>query len=194
MRLNRGSGLAGMAGVRERSERGDQRQTIIRPLLGFRREELASVVHHAGLTSVTDPSNVDERFDRARIRKALAEADWIDPIAVARSAALLAEAQLAIQLTVEDELMMRVSEQDDGFLYYARAASHYIEVELVTRIIGRFGGAPQKSDVSRLVNRLRDGEAGNLAGVHVQPISERIDDDMESEKWIFRPEPPRRLH
>jgi tRNA(Ile)-lysidine synthase len=194
MRLNRGSGIAGLSGVRERSSLDDRVPTIIRPLLGFRRSELASLVQDAGLVPVEDPSNLDERFDRARIRKALAEVDWIDPIAVARSAALLAEAKLAIDLTVEDELIMRVSDMDGSYLYYAGHPSHFIEVELVTRIITRFGGTPEKADVARLVDRLREGKTGNIAGVQVRPIKEVVVDDVESERWVFRPEPPRRLH
>ena len=62
MRLLRGSGLAGLSGVRAVNP------PLVRPLLGWRRDELAAVVRAAGVEPVADPSNQDERFDRARLR------------------------------------------------------------------------------------------------------------------------------
>jgi len=94
MRLNRGSGLSGLAGVRPRTTIGVT--AFIRPLLRFRRSELAKLVESSDLVFATDPSNENESFDRVRIRKVLAEADWLDPLAVARSAELLAEAEFYV--------------------------------------------------------------------------------------------------
>jgi tRNA(Ile)-lysidine synthase len=85
LRLNRGSGAAGLAGVRERGRIAGSALTVIRPLLGWRRSELAEVVARAGIEAIEDPSNADERFDRVRIRRALREADWLDPAAPATS-------------------------------------------------------------------------------------------------------------
>ncbi|NNF94866.1 MAG: tRNA lysidine(34) synthetase TilS, partial [Altererythrobacter sp.] len=101
MRLNRGSGVAGLAGVRADQHTEHWTMRIVRPLLGFRRAELESVVSAAGLQAVKDPSNQDDRFDRVRIRLALADADWIDPLAVAQSAQHLADANEALDYEVE---------------------------------------------------------------------------------------------
>jgi tRNA(Ile)-lysidine synthase len=90
MRLNRGAGVAGLAGVRAMNGR------IIRPLLGWRRQELANVVAEAGIRAIEDPSNQNLRYDRVRIRKALAGSDWVLPESFALSAALLAEANTAL--------------------------------------------------------------------------------------------------
>jgi tRNA(Ile)-lysidine synthase len=90
MRLNRGAGVGGLAGIRAVNGH------VVRPLLGWRRAELAAIVAHAGITPIDDPSNRDDRYDRARLRKALAEADWLDPLAVSRSAAACAEADDAL--------------------------------------------------------------------------------------------------
>src|SRR3546814_8595928 len=65
MRLNRGSGVAGLAGVRARTDR------LLRPLLFWRRSELAEVAARAGCPTVQDPSNFDPHFDRAAIRARL---------------------------------------------------------------------------------------------------------------------------
>ncbi len=91
MRLNRGAGVAGLAGVRAMNGR------IIRPLLGWRRSELAEVVASSGISAIDDPSNHDPRYDRVRMRQNLAACDWIDPEALSTSAALLAEAHTALE-------------------------------------------------------------------------------------------------
>ena len=69
MRLQRGAGLAGLAGIRPRAEIDGL--IVLRPLLGWRRAELAEIVAAAGLTAVDDPTNSDERYDRARLRRRL---------------------------------------------------------------------------------------------------------------------------
>jgi tRNA(Ile)-lysidine synthase len=100
MRLNRSSGVAGLAGVRAR------REALLRPLLGIRRSELEAYVQAEGLPFVSDPSNSDDRFDRARLRKHLAHASWLDPVAAARSAAALADSEDAIEW-MADQLYAR---------------------------------------------------------------------------------------
>lgn len=94
MRLNRGAGLAGLAGIRARSDR------LLRPLLSWTRAELADVIAQAGSPTAQDPSNADPRFDRAAIRLHLAETDWLDSVSASRSAAALAEAETALQWVV----------------------------------------------------------------------------------------------
>src|SRR5688500_5455850 len=66
MRLNRGSGLSGLAGVREEGLLVGPlfMCPVIRPLLHFRRSELAEVVARSGIAPIEDPSNSDDRFDR----------------------------------------------------------------------------------------------------------------------------------
>jgi tRNA(Ile)-lysidine synthase len=94
MRLNRGSGVAGLAGVRARSGR------VVRPLLGQRKAALLAFARAQGLPFVDDPSNRDPRFDRAAMRQSLQGSGWIDAPALARSAAALAEAEEAIGWSV----------------------------------------------------------------------------------------------
>src|SRR3546814_20007306 len=84
MRLNRGSGVAGLAGVRARTDR------LLRPLLFWRRSELAEVAARAGCPTVQDPRNFDPHFDRAAIRARLKQTDWLASLSASRSAAPLA--------------------------------------------------------------------------------------------------------
>lgn len=95
MRLNRASGVAGMAGVRGRRGR------VLRPLLGVRKRDLLAYAERRGLPFVSDPSNADARFDRARLRSRLAQADWLDATSAARTAAALADAEEALQWIVD---------------------------------------------------------------------------------------------
>jgi tRNA(Ile)-lysidine synthase len=65
MRLLRGSGPAGLAGIPARRGR------VLRPLLPFRREELAEHLHEIGLTAWQDPANRDPRHHRSWLRTEL---------------------------------------------------------------------------------------------------------------------------
>jgi tRNA(Ile)-lysidine synthase len=66
LRLARGSGVYGLAAMAEETVIGDLR--LVRPLLNLRRAQLFDFVAASGLPTVSDPSNVDQRFDRARLR------------------------------------------------------------------------------------------------------------------------------
>ena len=108
--------------------------------------------------------------DEAEVRSALADADWLDPVALSRSACLLGEALQAIEAAAETEWLNGVTEHGEGFAYAPGAGSAYIEIEVATAIIGRLGGAPRRSEVARLIERLKSGRTGNLAGVAARPV------------------------
>ena len=69
MRLLRGSGLTGLAGIPMTRALGDV--TIIRPLLGVWREEVLGYLRQHRLSCRQDPTNRDPRFLRNRIRHEL---------------------------------------------------------------------------------------------------------------------------
>lgn len=98
MRLNRSSGVAGLAGVRRKNGR------VARPLLQWRRAELLAIALEEDIPFIEDPSNSDQRFDRARLRHALAGQHLIDAEAAARSAGYLADAEDAVEWAVEQAL------------------------------------------------------------------------------------------
>jgi tRNA(Ile)-lysidine synthase len=182
MRLNRASGLAGLAGVRSRGVVSDTGLPLLRPLLRWRRTELAEIVAQSGLEAVQDPSNADETYDRVRIRKALASADWLEVEAIAASAEHLADADEAIEWMADREIAENVSVIDGG-IRYDPGAPKAVAVRVAARIVGGFGGSPRGGAIARLVDELASGESGNVAGV-----AAKVEDDA----WVFRPEPPRR--
>lgn len=184
MRLNRGSGVRGLAGVRADGRTPDGRMRLVRPLLGFRRRELRAVVETADTSFATDPSNDDESFDRVRIRKALAEADWLNVEAIAASAAHLAEADEA--LTDYEQLLgtkHSYGGRDVAGIRRPQDLSHEMQVRLVNWSLAVFGVKARGSDIARLIERLSAGKGGNLG---------RVLATVKDGDWVFRPEPPRK--
>ncbi|MGL5837982.1 MAG: tRNA lysidine(34) synthetase TilS [Sphingorhabdus sp.] len=92
MRMARGSGLAGLASIRETNGR------IIRPLLGFTKTELVAICERYGVAPCNDPSNANADFDRVQIRNWLQSApELLDSRRAARTTAALREAHDALE-------------------------------------------------------------------------------------------------
>jgi tRNA(Ile)-lysidine synthase len=70
MRLARGSGLDGLAAMRDRWQEGGV--TFHRPLLALRREALRDLLRARGVAWADDPTNDDPAYARTRARAALA--------------------------------------------------------------------------------------------------------------------------
>jgi tRNA(Ile)-lysidine synthase len=71
MRALAGSGRAGLAAMAP--VRAEAEALVLRPLLGVAPSRLEAVLAEAGLEPVRDPSNLDVRFTRIRLRGALGE-------------------------------------------------------------------------------------------------------------------------
>ena len=165
MRLNRGSGVAGLAGVRACGVVAGTQLPLLRPVLGFRRAELAEIVTAAGLDPVNDPSNFDDQFDRARLRKVLDGADWLDVGALAASAAHLADADGAIEWAAQREWTERVSRAPLG-LTYRPQAPRAAALRVIARIVRELDGEePRGSAVARLFDRLLARETASIGGL-----------------------------
>lgn len=187
MRLNRGSGVAGLAGVRARGVVPGSDIALLRPLLGWRRAELAGIVTQAGLEPARDPSNEDPKFDRARIREALAlaggPAGWLDIDAIAQSAAHLADAEAVMAWATQREWEEAVK-VGEGQVHYRPRAPQPIRIRIVARAIGMLGAEPRVSSVVKLLQRLQNGKDATLGGVVAR---------VAPDGWTFRREPPRRV-
>ena len=182
MRLQRGAGLAGLAGIRPRATMDGL--TVLRPLLGWRRAELAEIVAGAGLTPVDDPSNRDDRYDRARLRRQLAGTAWLDIPALARSAAALAEAETALDWTAEQLIAGRTGAAHEGLTFDVADLPAELRRRALLRLLALLVPAepPRGDAVQRLLAALEAGETATLAGVKCEggPV------------WRLTPAPPRR--
>ncbi len=93
MRLTRGSGISGLAGMAAVSARDGL--TLLRPLLEATKAELVAVCDAAGLAYARDPSNADEAYTRVRLRKVLAD-EGLDAAGLARLARRAAQVEDAL--------------------------------------------------------------------------------------------------
>jgi tRNA(Ile)-lysidine synthase len=168
MRLNRASGVAGLAGVRSRGSIPGTPIGLIRPLLAWRRTELGAIVAHAQVGAAQDPSNADDRFDRARLRKALAGADWLDVPAIAESAAHLADADAALAWSAELEFGARVKRDPFG-MTYRPFAPKAIALRVVARIVTELDEAPRGRAIARLFDALVAGQPASIGALVVRP-------------------------
>ena len=67
IRISRGSGLNGLVSFGETTD--NQKIKIIRPLLNFEKKDLIYLTNNVFKHYIDDPSNEDDKFKRARIRK-----------------------------------------------------------------------------------------------------------------------------
>jgi len=215
MRAARASGLSGLAAVRARREtnmpvgkpasadspEGGQNLSpparpiaLLRPLLRWRRNELRSVAESMRLPIVDDPSNRDPRFDRTRFRAWLAEAPWIDPNQIGRTAENLAALNEDIEqicawlwqaraLDSEgDEARFDVSDLPRGVKRYLVR----IGIGHVLQTNDRAGGNwNPSSNVEALLDALEAGSSATQADVLAS---------AKGMVWHFRRAPARRLH
>ncbi len=131
LRLNRGSGVAGLASIRAR------RGPILRPLLGMRRAELRAFCEVQGVPFVDDPSNQDDLFDRVRLRKALAGTDFFAAEGVARSLDALDEAAEALDWMTDSLDAQSIRAESDALILDRTDLPRELLRRLVLRMIAR---------------------------------------------------------
>ena len=187
MRLNRGSGVRGLAGMRRRSSvPGDKDLPLLRPLLGWRRSELEQICTDGQISPATDPSNADERYERVRVRQALRDAEWLDPEALAKSAANLANADEALEWAADREWSEAVETNDGRIVYRASTAPIEIMRRVVARVIAELAtegssGELRGRELDRLVADLQQCNTTTLRGVLC----------IGGLDWTFTAAPPR---
>jgi tRNA(Ile)-lysidine synthase len=169
LRLNRASGVAGLAGTRAIGRVPGAPIPLLRPLLGWRKADLAGLVREAGLEAAQDPSNADDRFDRARLRKALSAADWLDVDAIAASAAHLADADAALDWAARREWSEAVTSEGLGVTYRPQAP-RAIALRVLTRIVTQLGEEePRGGAVARLFDALVAGQTASIGNLVARP-------------------------
>lgn len=189
MRAARGSGLAGLAGVRARAV--IEGVTVVRPLLDWRRAELRAVARRREMPFVDDPSNQDLRFDRARARRLLDEHEWLAPANIARSAAHLAEADGDLRAVVDWLWAARASAEGHDVRVNAADLPREVRRRLARRAVAEVRRAaaitePEFTDatnVEALLDGLEGGKRVTQSGVLAS---------VREGRWRLRPSPPRR--
>jgi len=170
MRIARGSGVAGLAGVRERRPLKDG-VDVIRPLLGWQRSELAAIVSAAKIQAVDDPSNHDPRYDRTRARQLLAQG-WPEAARLAAVSRHMRDADDALDWTAGELFGQRFR----GGAGNAELDTTGLPRELVRRLVIRAmasaapaSGVPRGDELARLLDRLEAGHVSTLGTLQIAP-------------------------
>ena len=196
MRLSRGSGLQGLAGMRRETDRQGIRH--VRPLLGLPKSHLLDHCRYHGWRFVTDPSNADERYARIRWRRLmpLLAAEGLTAERLARLAERAAQADEALDLKAREALERAEPHFEAGILSFQARSFTDEPFEIALRVLElALAEAGMDLDNSRLhrleacTERLRQaagvGEALSLtiAGAHLRLT--------QAGRVSVGPEPPR---
>nr|WP_047168764.1 tRNA lysidine(34) synthetase TilS [Sphingomonas sp. Y57] len=167
MRLDRGAGLSGLAGIRARRDLDGV--SIIRPLLGWRQAELSTIV--SSIETVDDPSNADPRHDRTHARALLAAAgERLDPLRLAASAAHLAEADTALDWLAEEAIRSRVDRREGGRVEAdIEGLPREVRRRILARLIGEADSAVDGPALETAMARLDAGQVASLGALKLSP-------------------------
>ncbi|MBB3359255.1 MULTISPECIES: tRNA lysidine(34) synthetase TilS [unclassified Novosphingobium] len=185
MRLNRGAGVRGLAGMRARAGvPGDPALPLLRPLLGWRRAELAAVVASAGVVAADDPSNQDTRFERVRVRFGLAGAAWLDTAGWAASAQHLAQADAALDWAAQ-RLFAQGWDEAHGRLAVPDGLPQALALRVLELVLNAMGATPvpRGGELVRWHAALAAGQVATLAGLR---------GEGKGATWHFLRVPPHR--
>ena len=168
MRLARGSGLRGLAGIAPL--RQYQGALFARPFLSYGKQQLIQLCHQLEGEYVTDPSNQNRVFERVRWRQTLAKAPQLAGHLQRLS---IASQQLGHQL---DAAVQNWIDKQVNFVARLLASCPYsVFAELppehraailagLLKICGHYEFAPTLVAVDAVVARLEAGQASTLAG------------------------------
>lgn len=170
MRLVRGSGVRGLAGMRAVRKMTGSEHVLGRPLLGWTRQDLADICAAAGVEPAIDPSNSDPRFERVRVRQMLAKLGWLDPIGLANSATFLSQADDALRWAANQEWRKRVKEEDAIITFDPARLPREISRRIVRAIILKLetegkGSELRGAEIERVMDALAAGGKTTLRGV-----------------------------
>lgn len=171
MRLARGAGLRGLAGIR-RSRSLDEVPgvTLIRPLLDWTKAELEEVVAAAGINPVRDPSNADPRYDRTRAR-ALLSGGWPEAARIATAAGHLAEAEEALAWAAQRFAEERIRSDGESATLDVSGLPRELRRRLLLALFARLAPETEmRGDaVDRLLQSLDAQKVATLSGFRCAP-------------------------
>lgn len=178
MRIARGSGIAGLSGIRERNGR------IIRPLLELTKAQLLKICLEAGVVPCEDPSNANEDFDRVQVRNWLQSAPpLMSATRIARTVAALRQSHEALEWMAAKLEPERLVATEQG----ATLDPSGLPIELVRRLLIRAlqsqdsGIAPRGDTIDRALETLQSGGKMTIGDLLCSGGS----------LWRIQPAPPR---
>lgn len=146
IRMSRGSGLTGLAGMQRVSAlpgdaggRGEPLR-LVRPFLAVRKTRLIATLKAAKVPFAEDPTNRDPRFTRARLRglMPILAAEGLDAARLALLARRLARAEAALAAAAAAALCQLAAKPgESGILAFDRSGFLALPGEIAQRVLGR---------------------------------------------------------
>ena len=171
MRLARGSGLRGLAGIAPL--RLYQGALFARPLLPFTKSELVQLCRQLEGEYVTDPSNQNRVFERVRWRQALAKSPQLPQQLQRLSTAaqqLSQHLDMAVQNWIDQQVcfVARLSASCSSHIFTKLPPEQRAAIlAALLKICGHYEFAPTLGAVNGLVARLETQRASTLAGCRI---------------------------
>ena len=154
LRLARGSGLDGLAGISAVTERASCR--VLRPLLDVPPERLRARLRREGQEWIEDPSNRNAEFGRVRVRqaRALLAAEGLSAERLEETLRHLGRARQALEAGTSALLARAISLGAAGFAWVDAEAIRRAEPELALRalaaVLATVGGTEYPPRLERL--------------------------------------------
>ncbi|MFM7321148.1 MAG: tRNA lysidine(34) synthetase TilS [Armatimonadota bacterium] len=196
LRLLRGTSVDGLAGIPPR-RRLPGGATVVRPLLGATRAEIAAFLSERGVEARHDVTNEDPRYPRGRVRRLLPSlADEFNPRlteALVRLAAHAARDRDALEGWVEewfDRVVSPSNELDGAGLAEApEAVRSRVLLRWIRRVVPE--GAIEAAATAAWVDRLEAVRA--KGGVVVLPGELRVERAVDGSLRVLSAEAPHRV-
>ena len=179
MRLARGSGVDGLAGIRARNGR------IIRPMLSFSKAELEQICTDAGVKPVRDPGNEDANFDRIAMRHYLSgRPNPFDARRAVRTGSSIADAVAAMCWMTEQLSGTRIGSENGTITVDMSGLPRELQRRLLLVCLGKIDSniKPRGDAIERLLDDLTDGNTATIGDILCRGGS----------VWRFSSAPPRR--
>jgi tRNA(Ile)-lysidine synthase len=184
LRLARGSGLDGLAGISTVSERSQCR--VLRPLLDVPPARLRARLERERQAWIEDPSNRNAAFARVRVReaRALLAAEGLSAERIAETLRHLGRARQALEAATAGLVARAMSVHPLGFAWLdveaLRRAAPELGLRALAAALATIGGThypPRLERIERLYEALRRGDLGRgrtLGGCWVAPAGTQV--------------------
>ncbi len=157
-RLAKGSGLDGLGGMRPLHDYNETLR-IIRPFLDVPKSALVAYCEERGIAFVRDPSNENENYARARLRKSqqVLAAEGLTPKRLAVTAKRLARARDALDFYAGEILAQAKKEKNSDRIVLNFSAVENAPEEIRLRVLaGLMDRIAEKQDYGPRMERLED--------------------------------------
>jgi len=163
-----GEGNLGLAGMAD-AVLLDRRRWLLRPFLKTRRADIRALLSEAGEGWIDDPSNLNIRYERVRVREELSQGHAFDAEALARAAARRKELSDAAAIWVRNHLTIRQGVM--GYIMPEGLAGDPLVLRhalcALAAVLGGREYLPARESMDRIMAFLDSGQPGRITAGRV---------------------------